>query len=46
MVRTPFEYIQKAVSEINEGYWLEPDDLPDLPTQIGILQCENFNWGG
>ena len=45
MVRTPFEYIQKAVSEINEGYWLEPDDLPDLPTQIGILQCENFNWG-
>lgn len=45
MVRTPFEYIQKAVSEINEGYWLEPDDLPDLPIQIGILQAENFNWG-
>ncbi len=46
MVRTPFEYIQKAVSEINEGYWLEPDELPDLPIQIGILQAENFNWGG
>lgn len=45
-IRNPFEYIQKAVSVINDGEWLEPDDLPDLPTQIGILQCENFNWGG
>ena len=46
MVRTPFEYIQKAVSEINGDFWLEPDDLPEIPIQIGILQSENYNWGG
>lgn len=46
MVRTPFEYIQKAVSEINEDNWLEPIDLPVLSSQIAVFHAQNFNWGG
>lgn len=46
MVRTPFEYIQKAVSEINEDNWLEPNDLPVLSSQIAVFHVQNSIWGG
>jgi len=45
-IRNPFEYIQKAVSVINEGEWLEPIDLPVLSIQTALIRSSNINWGG
>lgn len=45
MVRTPFEYIQEVVSEINDDNWLEPNDLSVLSSQIAVFHAKNYNWG-
>lgn len=45
-VRNPFEYIQKVVSEINDGKRLEPADLIDLSGNSSLLQSQNLIVGG
>lgn len=46
IVRNPFEYIQQAVSVINDGKRLEPNDLPDLTGKTALLQSQNSIVGG
>ncbi len=44
-IRNPFEYIQKAVAELNDGKRLEPKELPDITVQEAFLLGENSKMG-
>ncbi len=41
LVRKPFEYIQKAVSVINDEEWLPPNDFIDVVGKNAFLQYQN-----
>lgn len=52
-IRNPFEYIQKAVTVLNDNKPLKIKDLPEIPTQIPLSQPQNdvlspsgTTWGG
>lgn len=46
-MRTPFEYIQKAVSELKEdGVWLAPVKLPEIASNEAFLGASPDKWGG
>lgn len=52
-IRNPFEYIQKAVTVLNDNKPLKIKDLPEIPAQISLSQPQNdvlspseTYWGG
>lgn len=45
-IRNPFEYIQKAVKELNDDKRLGPNDLPVLSSQTALLESKNVLMGG
>jgi hypothetical protein len=45
-IRNPFEYIQKAVKELDDKKRLGPNDLAVISSQSAFLGPKNYNVGG